>query len=389
MRIYPTVWQKKVLWSALTALAIAFIGALAVFLILGIGKVLGFLQPILIPVAVAGIFAYLLNPVVEKFVERRVPRTRAVIYVFAMALVLLGLIGFLVVPEIYDQSVGFARDVPELVGKGRAMVAGAVTNFQQSHLAKNDYVQQTVQQATEWLQQQVPELPLKLWRFITGGLQGFLGAFGLLFGLIVVPLYLFFFLLNAGSISERWGDYLPLRASPFKDEVVDCLNEINNYLIAFFRGQILVTMIDGAMLGAALLVMGLKGAVLIGLMVAVLQLVPYLGVLVCWLPAVLIAAVQYHDWQHPLWVTVVFFVVMHLDSLFIAPRIVGSSVGLHPMTIIVSVFAWSLLIGGLLGALLAVPLTATLKVLLRRYVWHRPFNDPAAQSEEVAESSEP
>jgi predicted PurR-regulated permease PerM len=59
----------------------------------------------------------------------------------------------------------------------------------------------------------------------------------------------------------------------------------------------------------------------------------------------------------------------------IAPKIVGNAVGLHPMTIIVSMFAWSLIIGGLLGALLAVPLTATLKVLLRRYVWEKRIAD--------------
>jgi len=58
-----------------------------------------------------------------------------------------------------------------------------------------------------------------------------------------------------------------------------------------------------------------------------------------------------------------------LEGMFYAPRIVGNSVGLHPVTVIVSIFVWGLLIGGLLGPILAVPLTATLKVLLARYVW--------------------
>jgi predicted PurR-regulated permease PerM len=70
-------------------------------------------------------------------------------------------------------------------------------------------------------------------------------------------------------------------------------------------------------------------------------------------------------------VTGIFVVVQQIDGLFITPKIVGESVGLHPMTVIVSVFMWSLLMGGLLGAILAVPLTATLKVLLKRYVWEK------------------
>src|SRR5208282_198942 len=111
---------------------------------------------------------------------------------------------------------------------------------------------------------------------------------------------------DAGSISRRWSDYLPLRNSDFKNEVVWCLTEINRYLIAFFRGQILVTMIDGAILGLVLLwPIKLNFALLIGLLVAILQLVPYMGILICWIPAVLIAITQFPgDWQHPVWVTV-------------------------------------------------------------------------------------
>jgi predicted PurR-regulated permease PerM len=78
-------------------------------------------------------------------------------------------------------------------------------------------------------------------------------------------------------------------------------------------------------------------------------------------------------WAFPLIVTGIFVAVQQVDGLFVTPKIVGGSVGLHPMTVIVSVFVWSLLMGGLLGAILAVPMTATIKVLLRRYVWKRRF----------------
>ena len=117
--------------------------------------------------------------------------------------------------------------------------------------------------------------------------------------------------------------------------------------------------------------MGLDFAVLIGLLVGVLGLIPYAGMLICWIPAVLIATAQFGDWGHPLAVTIIFVVMNQIDGLFIAPKIVGESVGLHPLTVIISVLAWSLVLGGLLGALLAVPLTATLKVLLKRYFWDK------------------
>jgi predicted PurR-regulated permease PerM len=113
-------------------------------------------------------------------------------------------------------------------------------------------------------------------------------------------------------------------------------------------------------------------AILIGIMVGVLGLIPYLGMMICYIPAVIIAAAQFGDWLHPALVTLIFILANNIDGIFIAPKIVGESVGLHPLTVIISVLAWSLILGGLLGAILAVPLTATIKVLLKRYFWDRP-----------------
>lgn len=378
MKNYPTPWQRQIIWAAVTASGLFLLVAVWLFAIYWVTRALGYLQPLLIPVAVAGILAYLLNPLVEWLCARGVGRTQAVLYVFALVLLPLVMICIWVVPEIYHQSLEFAGRVPVYVDKARTIIVSTVEKYQQRY-ADNPYIQET----GTWLQNQLPGLPPKIWSFITSSLEGFLGVFGFLLGLIVVPIYLFFFLKDAAMISRRWSDYLPLRASKFKDEVVSCLTEINSYIIAFFRGQILVTMIDGVLIGTMLLGVGLNFALLIGLMVAILQLVPYLGILLCWIPAVLIAAVQWGDWKHPLIVTGIFVLASNLDGLFIAPRIVGNSVGLHPMTIIISVLGWSLLIGGLLGALLAVPLTATLKVLLKRYVWEKRMRveiDQRAQS---------
>lgn len=366
----PTPWQQRTMWAALTALALAAIGWLAVEALILAGLVLRTLQPLLVPVAVAAIMAYLLDPVVEFLAKHGLPRTRAVLFVFGFALLALTGILVWVLPQLYHQSIQLTTSIPQLVAtaqtKGTALAEKYKTQF------NNPYVQQAIQQVQNWAKVQAPLLPDRVLGFVIGSVEGFLGVFGFLLGLIVVPIYLFFFLRDAATISRRWSDYLPLRDSAFKNEVVSCLTEINRYLIAFFRGQILVTMIDGAILGLVLLwPIHLNFALLIGLMVAILQLVPYMGILICWIPAVLIAITQFGDWQHPVIVSAAFLIVSNLDGFLIAPRIVGDAVGLHPVTIIVSVFLWTLVFGGLLGALLAVPLTATLKVLLKRYVWER------------------
>jgi predicted PurR-regulated permease PerM len=232
----------------------------------------------------------------------------------------------------------------------------------------------------------------RLWRILKKSIGGFLGVTGFLLSLILVPIYLFFLLNERPRIERKWKDYLPLRASPLKDEVAEVLWEINKYVTAYFRGQLLVCVVDGILIGTVLTLFGLNFAPLIGVLVVILTMVPYIGIIICWVPAVLIAAFQWGDWLHPIGVTLIFILIQNLEGIFYAPRIVGNFVGLHPMTVIVSIFVWGLIIGGVLGPLLAVPLTATIKVLLARYVWRGRLREQVVESMEelpMVEESEP
>lgn len=190
-----------------------------------------------------------------------------------------------------------------------------------------------------------------------------------------------------------------------------------------------VSLIDGALVAVVLTAIGLPYALLIGVFLALLGLIPYIGNLLVMIPAMIIALVHFsatgwgtvqgtepavvgeiatvvaegtskadryfvtqvsddgtraevmlhawtlvplsNVWAYPIIVLAVFFILQQINGLVTAPRIVGDSVGLHPLTVIFSVIFWSFLLGGLLGALLAVPLTAAIKVLFRRYLWER------------------
>ena len=223
-----------------------------------------------------------------------------------------------------------------------------------------------IQKQIPVLEGKVPAVLDSVWHLLFKSL----GAVGTLLDGIIIPVYLYFLLVESHNIARRWSEYLPIRDSPFKKEVVSVLLEVNGYLVAFFRGQLLVSTIDGILIGGALaLFVHLDFAFLIGLLVMVLTFIPYLGIILCYIPAVLVAIIQYGDLAHPLYVVAIMFGVQTLESTIISPKIVGDSVGLHPVTVIFSVFGWSLLLNGPIGALLAVPLSATVKVLLRRYIW--------------------
>ncbi|MFV0337559.1 MAG: AI-2E family transporter [Chthoniobacterales bacterium] len=385
---FPTPFQIRTCWSALTLLAFVFIVAVIVGVIFLSTRVVGFLQPILLPVAVAAILAYLLDPIVKFICARGVSRATATIFVFVAFVFGAVGIGVWIGPPVYRQGVELVHKFPETSQKAQRVLmdtrnyilkwSGAEISEDGKLIEAQDeisgYITNGVRSGLAWLQQKLPDIMLGMGNFLTSSLGGFLGIFGVILSMILVPVFLFYFLKDAPSIAENWSNYVPLRASPLKTEIVSLLNEINNYLIAFFRGQMLVSLIDGALIAVLLLFAGLDYAVLIGLMVGILGIIPYAGVLICWIPAVIVAAAQFGDWQMPLIVTAIFIGVNQLDGIFIAPRIVGDSVGLHALTVITSVIGWSVVLGGLLGALLAVPLTATIKVLLQRYFWDRPVD---------------
>jgi predicted PurR-regulated permease PerM len=431
------------MWAALSALFVVFLIVVAASFVWVVANLISFLQPILIPVAIAAILAYLLDPLVTRICRGGLGRTKAVALLFAVMFLAMVALGAWLVPMISEQSASFAKELPSYTQKardgvvdlfsrysrtfegagstrGKASATAGVVNWllgspprpqptptpsetaspaatpnpetnasveaisatpAKLTSADRQRFQAYVDKLIPNLERYLPTLTEKFWNLIKTSVGGFLGLTGFVLSLVLVPIYLFFFLKERPSIERRWKEYLPLRASPLKDEVAEVLSQINSYIIAYFRGQLLVCLVDGALIGSALtLFVGLNFAPLIGLIVVVLTMIPYIGIVLCWIPAVLIAAFQFGDWTHPLIVTAIFIIIQNLEGMFYAPRIVGNSVGLHPMTVIVSIFVWGLLIGGLLGPILAVPLTAALKVLLARYVWGRRLREQVEDS---------
>lgn len=434
----PSIFQRRTWWIALTALAMVAIGAVAVGLVMLSGYVLSFLQPILVPLAVAAIIAYLLDPLMRWLVRRGWSDRAAMLSVYITFFVLVVLlIVAVIVPtvgqaqEAYEKKDLYREQATRLVKRG---IETFQTQFD-TGIAK-DYAQRGI----DWISEEGPRLGANFSQWLWNRVRGAFGFFGYLLGLLLVPIYLYYFLKNGRDIADSWSHYLPLRASNFKDEVVGTLTEINGYLISFFRGQMVVSLIDGALVAVALSVIGLPYALLIGVFLALLGIIPYIGNLLVMIPAVLIAIAHFgasswgavqgevpakagetaqvlieadkkakvkeyfvtqvnedgtraevlvnawtwlpHVWAYPVIVLAIFLILQQVNGLVTAPKIVGDSVGLHPLTVIFSVLFWSFLLGGLLGALLAVPLTAAIKVLFRRYVWERRFSPALERGQE-------
>ncbi len=395
----PTVFQRKICWAALTGIALAVVILLVCSLLFGLGALFVSLEPVLLPVVIAGFFAYILSPCVAMVQKRIAKRVWAVTTVMAVAGVLVVGLGLTIVPPLVSQT-------GELITKREQILVSAVEGGR-AQLEENSLLQRGVDMLYSKMLKdaRASELPVedyeslsqettyegkliailsfnssylteKALSWLTAGTRALSGLSMAFIGAIMVPVFLFYFLLESASIAKNWHTVLPIRRSAFREEVVGTLQEINNYIISFVRGQMLVSVIDGVILAIALKIMGLPYAVTIAAAAALLGVIPYLGMISTWIPAVLIAWFTWHDVSHIVIVSAIFGCVSQFDGWVLQPRILGSRVKMHDLTIMFSVLFWSFVIGGVVGALLAVPLTASIKVLFTRYIWSSYRSDP-------------
>ncbi|HZQ46006.1 MAG TPA: AI-2E family transporter, partial [Verrucomicrobiae bacterium] len=418
----------------------------------GVGAVAGRISGVLLPAALALILAYILDPVVEFFASRKMPRIWAILLVFLLGLLMAaGVVGS-VIPGLIKESRKLAEELPgnakalqlkledfmehsplgrqlpsswrftrqpeakqPVIGRvpaaqpGKIEVPPANTNGVElslnikvtdktngANVGQTNGVQVSAnsEDMAKALNAPISEMVVpglaRAVVFIGQWITARLGDVGiwleLLIGLVLVPIYLFYFLLEKKGITRSWTDYLPMQESKVKDEVVFVLRAINDCMIVFFRGQVLVASCVGVLLAVSYLILGLNYAVLLGLVAGLFGIVPYLGTIVSLVLALTVATVQFGDWTHPLCVLGIAAVVKLLEDLVISPKIIGNRSGLHPLTIIFAVMIGAKLLGGFLGALLAVPLTAALRTLMFRYVWkRRPAKAKSVKREEPAE----
>ena len=391
----PSEKQAKVLWFSLTALAIAIFLALLTLMFYGVAWLLDRLTPVLLPLAVAGIFAFLLNPLVDYFEKRMSPdvgllfkrltnpkRVKAIILVFLLGVGLITSFTVLTVVTV----------VPELVKLGEETsieeVEGNIISWMDN---QRDSDFGSVLQLGQLHDRIEKNGGLGLSEMFSGSgdtsskmdMAEAITMIGLLAGMALVPVYVFYFLLEAQTIQRKWSDYLPLKESKFKEEAVFMLQAFNECLIVFFRGQVLVAMCVGLCLAIGFSLIGLPFGILLGLVAGMVGIIPYFGVIVSTVPVLLLSLTRGNEMYFlgqenwalggyaPVAAIAVCLLVLFLEKTVIQPRIIGDRVGMHPVAVIISVLIGTTLVGGVIGGLLAIPIAMALRTALFRYVWIR------------------
>jgi len=395
--------QWRIIWFALTALAMMALLGTAAGIIWGIGKILNLLSPVLWPLAIAAVLACLLDPAVNWLERHNVSRNWGIIIVFIAVFCVVGGILASVIPQMVSETNKLFRKIPAYSAQMQQRLNDWVERAENATSPPPQQIQSTnapadtnspvppnpKSAASGFANQQIQN---KILTSTTDWLGIILSAIGswllaqlakatalvdVLVALILIPIYTFYFLREKKWIQAHWTDYLPGRNSPAGNEFLFIISSINQYMVAFFRGQVLVAICSGVLYTIGFLALGLDYAFILGFFCLLLTIIPFLGPIISFILALALTTMQFTDWFHPLMLFALFAVVVSLENFFYSPHIMGQRVGLHPLIIIVAVTVGVTLLGGVLGGVLAIPLAAALRVILFRYLWKK-FGTPTS-----------
>lgn len=353
-----TPTQVRLVGFALAFLAVVVSGYLIIKLIGGAIGLLGFFSGVLWPLATAGIMALVLLPLVHLLESRfKLGRVAAVVVIYGAFL--LALTGMLValIPPVISQLLDFISFLPALWE--RALNYGEVHYPQWVETAQRYLANPTIKNGLENLLNEARGLASHAIPSLKAAGAGALNVFGFITSLAIIPIYLFFFLLSSGDPTKNLGEQLNFLRAEHRDDLVFLVREFISIVVSFFRGQLIIGLIMGVLLALGFSVIGLRFGLFIGLMLGVLNIVPYLGTIIGLSVALPLAFLQPGGGPQLVGqVLAIFCLVQMIEGWYLTPKIMGDRTGLHPVTIIVAIFFWGTALGGILGMVLAIPLTA-------------------------------
>lgn len=329
------------------------VGLLATFFLIYL------LTPILTPFLMAAVLAYMGDPLVNKLVAMKVPRTVAASLVFITLILLILSLLLLFVPLLQQQFVVLAAKLPMII----AWLQDIAVPWLQNYAGVNGITLPDLKTVLTEHWQQLGNVASIIWHTIAKS------GFALITGIVevlIIAVVTFYLLRDWDGVIEHARLLLPRTVEPL---VVKLFNECNQVLSAFFRGQLLVMFALAVIYTLGLWLVGLDLALLIGTIVGVMSIVPYLGMIIGIGIASIATVMQFHDGIHLLYVLLVFAIGHSIENMLLTPLLIGNRIGLHPVAVIFSVLAGGQLFG-FMGVLLALPVAAVLVVLLR-YLKHR------------------
>ena len=351
--------QKKITFDSFVR------GFLAVLVVVAIIMLLNRLSAVLLPFFLAWLIAFLLFPLVKFFQYKCHMKYRilGILSTFLVMGIVITILMFLIVPPLIDEAVRVKELAVMFISSNENLknVPDLIEDFIHEHFTKEDIAALITQEGfIDTARQSLP----KIWNILAQSLN----IFSSMFSMTMVVLYTLFILVDYEEISKGWVSLLPQRYRPFARRLVA---DVGHGMNLYFRGQAMVAACVGVLFSIGFLIINFPLAIGLGLFIGLLNMVPYLQ-LVGFIPTILLAVVKAADTGESFWMImlsalIVFAVVQIIQDTILTPKIMGHVTGLNPAIILLSLSIWGSLLG-ILGMVIALPMTTLLITYYQRYV---------------------
>lgn len=341
-RLYGTVERRLLRTTSMLFCLVALLGLVGlVFWVLG--QIVTLFYNLVLPLSIAGICALVLYPLTD-FLEDRVGLPRVVaagLILLVFAVVAAGIV-LVLLPVVVQQLMAFGKALPEMLEGWKGYLSirfPGLTSIVAAHIEDGG------------LEGLLPEL---------GGTGATItSSLGILGGLAFIPLFLFFTLMSGERIRGKAAELLSIFSAPMQQNVLYFMDVFVGQVTAFFQGQLIIALMMGILFAIGFTLIDLEVGILIGLLLGLLNIVPLLGTLIGLLVVLPLAYFQPGGGLSLLGLSVlVLALVQMIEGWLLTPKIMADRTGLHPALVVIAIFFWGTALDGILGMILAVPLTA-------------------------------
>lgn len=341
------------------------------------------LSGVLLPFLVSFVIAYMLAPIVDFFQHKCRLKNRIVSVIVTLTLAIGLVVGAVaaLTPAINREMTTLSESAKEFAMNFNANkylpdqlseeLTDFVSNMDFNAILSNPDIQQTIK-----------NLVPKLGSWISSGLSTLAG----LAVVFVCLLYIIFLLIDYEKISKNWANYVPER---YRHNIQTLMSDLDKHMNGYFRGQALIAFIVGILFAIGFQIIGLPMGIAMGLIIGVFNLIPYMQALGI-PPCILLGLIQSAETGRPVWViglciTAVFCIVQSIQDLVLTPKIMGNVTGMGPAMILLCLSIWGSLLG-IVGMIIALPITTLLISYYKRFVLH--IDDNQADTPSVPPTSE-
>jgi len=308
------------------------------------------INTILRPFIIAAVLAYLLNPIVKSFERKGVKRILGVIIVYLIFIAILLLLSFVLIPRLIKEIRGLVENIPRYSSEMQYWLKRVQDGYMNSGLPES---------FKEILDDNILMLQSMLQTVLQNIANSIIDAFSQLFNVIITPVITFYMLKDIEYFKNQFILLIP-RSKRMKYIIL--LRDIDNVFGKFIRGQIIVATFVGVFTTVALVIINVKYAYVLGIFAGISNIIPYFGPFIGIIPTILFALLD--SKTKALYAAGAFILIQQIESGLLTPKIIGKSVGIHPIYVIMSLIVGGKLFGAV-GLILAVPVLAAIKLILR------------------------